>query len=50
MYIQIVPVIKKNKIFGSILKDTEEKSRIRILNPVYGSEDPDPFQNITGLN
>jgi hypothetical protein len=33
--------LKKKYIFFGILKATEEKSRIRIRNPVYGSEDLD---------
>jgi hypothetical protein len=34
--------MKKKHFFDGILKTTEEKSRIRIHNPVYGLEDPDP--------
>jgi hypothetical protein len=29
------------------LKATDEKSRIQISDPVHGSKDPDPYQNIT---
>jgi hypothetical protein len=36
----------KNLFFVGILKATEEKSRIRIRNPVCGPEDPDPYQNV----
>ncbi len=37
----------KKRIFVSILKVTDEKTRIRIRNQVYGSKDPDPYQNAT---
>jgi hypothetical protein len=29
------------------LKTADEKNRIRIRYPVYGSKDPDPSQNVT---
>ncbi len=39
----------KNLIFVGIFKVTDEKSRIRISNQVYGSKDldPGPYQNVT---
>jgi hypothetical protein len=49
MYINVPTVRKKQKkkLFG-FLKTTDEKSRIRsrIRNPVYGSKDPSPSQNV----
>ncbi len=29
------------------MKVTDEKTRIRILNPLNGSKDPDPYKNAT---
>jgi hypothetical protein len=40
-------VLRTNKIFWGILRATDEKSRIRIRNPVYGSKYPSTSQNIT---
>jgi hypothetical protein len=40
---------KKNLFFVGISKAADKKSIIRIRNPVYGSKDPDPYQNITDL-
>ncbi len=37
------PKKRRKNWFFAILKATEEKSRIRIRNPVYGSEDPDAY-------
>jgi hypothetical protein len=37
----------KKLIVGRLLKATTKKNRIRIRNPVYGSKDPDPHQNVT---
>jgi hypothetical protein len=47
-----VPTIRnkhKNFVFVGFLKATDEKSRIRIQihYSVYGSKDPDPYQNFT---
>jgi hypothetical protein len=43
--------VEKKLIFAGILKATEERagsgSGSRIHNPVYGSEYPDPYQNVT---
>ncbi len=39
--------LRKNLFLVGILKATDEKSRIRIRNPVYGFKDPDPSQNVT---
>ncbi len=36
-----------NLFFFGILKASDEKSRIRICNAVYGSKDPDQSQNVT---
>ncbi len=50
MYLQKVISIKLFKqtyFFVSIWKATDKNSRIRIRNLVYGSKDPDPFQNVT---
>ncbi len=42
--------VEKILIFADIWKDTDEKSRIRIRNPVYVQiRDPDPSQNITDM-
>jgi|688.fasta_scaffold319826_1 hypothetical protein len=38
---------KKQFFLLALLKTTDEKSRIRFLNPVYGSKVPDPSQNVT---
>jgi hypothetical protein len=42
---------KKRLFFVGILKDTEGKSRVRIRYSLVpcGSEDPDPYQNVTDL-
>ncbi len=37
--------LRKNLFFVGVLRAIDEKSRIR--DPVYGSKDPDPFQNVT---
>jgi hypothetical protein len=50
MYIQKVKSIKtwKIPIFVDILKATDEKIRIRgSVTRWYGSEDQDPYQNVT---
>ncbi len=39
--------IEKTLFFVGILKATAKKRKIRIRNPVDGSEDPDPYQNVT---
>jgi hypothetical protein len=53
MYLQKVKERKKEKlttkVFVGILKVTDEKSRIRIRNQVYGSKDNAPYQNVTDL-
>jgi hypothetical protein len=43
--IRILPSTSKKKehFFLGILKVNDEKSRIRIRNPVYGSKDPDRY-------
>jgi hypothetical protein len=33
--------------FVCIMKATDEKSRIWIRSPVYGSKDPNPYKNVT---
>ncbi len=50
MYLQKVTMqTGKNLLFVGILKVTDKKSRIRILNQVYGSKDPEPdtYKNVT---
>jgi hypothetical protein len=37
----------KKLFFVCILKAPDENSRIQIRNPVYGSKDPNPSQNVT---
>jgi hypothetical protein len=37
----------KNLFLVGIFKATDEKSRIKIRNPVYGSKDPDPSKKVT---
>ncbi len=37
----------KNLFFVGNLKAIDEKSRIRIRNPLYGSKDPSPSENVT---
>ncbi len=53
MYLQKVRNKQKNLIFFvGILKVTDEKSQIqnpRYISQKYGSEDPDPYQNVTDL-
>ncbi len=46
MYLRPQESKKQKKYFFGFLKATEEKSRIRIRNPVDGSkdQDPDPYQ------
>ncbi len=39
--------LEKPLFFVGILKATAKKRRIRIRNLVYGSQDPDPYQNVT---
>jgi len=38
----------KNLLFVGILKVTEQKSSVQIAIQLYGSADPDPYQNVTG--
>jgi hypothetical protein len=37
----------RNAFLVAILEAAAKKSRILILNPVYGFNDPDPYQNVT---
>jgi hypothetical protein len=39
--------VEKNLFFVSTLKATDERIRIWIRNPVYGSKGLDPSQNVT---
>jgi hypothetical protein len=39
--------LEKKTYFVGILKSTNEKSWIPIRDPLYGSKDPDPYQNVT---